>query len=280
MSTTSGSQGVGHRDRLRAVGGLADDVEVVLGVEDHLEPGAHERLVVGDQDAHAHMGGLLGHGREGSRAHPRLALPTASAVFAGRPSGSMTVNVASTKRRPRAARTDAPGKDSSTCVSSTTTPARTARSSARAIAASSSRTTPARPAGTPKSPTRATTRARRPGSVSSHEGMDGDGHDRRAARGRARRPHRPGGVRPLGADPLRRRGPAHAAPAVRQPGPRERQAGRKARGLRRGGPRGDRRPPAPERGRPRRLRRALRPGARARAGARSARRSACVPSAD
>ena len=92
--------------------------------------------------------------------------------------------------------------------------------------------------------------------------MDGDDHHRGAARGRPRRAHRPGGLRPLGADPLRRRGPAHAAPAVRQPGPRERQAGRQARGLRRGGPRGDRRPPAPERGRPGRLRRALRPRAR------------------
>ena len=39
----------------------------------------------------------------------------------------MTVSVASTKRRPRAARTDAPGKDCSTCVSSTTTPARSSQ---------------------------------------------------------------------------------------------------------------------------------------------------------
>ena len=43
-----------HLDRLQAVDGLADDLEVVLGVEDHLEPRAHERLVVGDQDADAH----------------------------------------------------------------------------------------------------------------------------------------------------------------------------------------------------------------------------------
>ena len=35
-----------------AVGGLADHVDVVLGVEDHAEAGAHERLVVGDQHAH------------------------------------------------------------------------------------------------------------------------------------------------------------------------------------------------------------------------------------
>ena len=71
-----GLEVVGHRHRLGAVGGLADDVEVVLGVEDHLEPGAHERLVVGDQDANGHLGGLLRHGREGSRAHACSARPS------------------------------------------------------------------------------------------------------------------------------------------------------------------------------------------------------------
>ena len=71
-----------------------------------------------------------------------------------------------------------------------------------------------------------------------------------------------------------------AAPAVRQPGPRQRQAGRQARGLRRGGPRGDRRPPAPERGRAGRLRRALRPRTRARTAARSGHPSASVLAAD
>ena len=39
-----------------AVGGLADDVEVVLGVEDHAEAGAHQRLVVGDQHADGSCG--------------------------------------------------------------------------------------------------------------------------------------------------------------------------------------------------------------------------------
>ena len=52
ISTTSGVEPARLLDRLEAVGGLADDVEVVLGVEDHPEAGAHERLVVGDQDAH------------------------------------------------------------------------------------------------------------------------------------------------------------------------------------------------------------------------------------
>ena len=51
ISTTSGLQPARELDRLGAVGGLADDVEVVLGVEDHAEAGAHERLVVGDQHA-------------------------------------------------------------------------------------------------------------------------------------------------------------------------------------------------------------------------------------
>ena len=49
-----GLQPLGLLDGVEAVGGLADDLEVVLGVEDHAEPGAHERLVVGDQQAHAH----------------------------------------------------------------------------------------------------------------------------------------------------------------------------------------------------------------------------------
>ena len=52
ISTTSGCEPLGLLDRLQAVGGLADHVEVVLGVEDHPEPGAHERLVVGDQHPH------------------------------------------------------------------------------------------------------------------------------------------------------------------------------------------------------------------------------------
>ncbi|MGI9099714.1 MAG: hypothetical protein ACR2H2_14705 [Solirubrobacteraceae bacterium] len=41
-------------DGLLAVGRLADDRDVVLGLEHHPEAGAHQRLVVGDQDADAH----------------------------------------------------------------------------------------------------------------------------------------------------------------------------------------------------------------------------------
>jgi len=52
MSTTSGRvrRGIGTVD------GLPDDGEVGLGVEQRAEPGAHDRLVIGDQDrdgAHA-----------------------------------------------------------------------------------------------------------------------------------------------------------------------------------------------------------------------------------
>src|SRR5262249_52972542 len=40
---------LGEADGVVAVGGLADDVDVVLGVEDHAEPGSDEFLVVDDE---------------------------------------------------------------------------------------------------------------------------------------------------------------------------------------------------------------------------------------
>ena len=46
-----GAQRLGGVERGEAVGGLADDLEVGLGVEDDAEAGADELLVVGDQDA-------------------------------------------------------------------------------------------------------------------------------------------------------------------------------------------------------------------------------------
>ena len=49
-------QASGLVDRLAPVRGLADDLEVLLGVEDHAEARADERLVVGDEDADAHAG--------------------------------------------------------------------------------------------------------------------------------------------------------------------------------------------------------------------------------
>ena len=50
-----GPDAAGERHRLGAVGGLADDLDVGLRVEDHAEPGAHELLVVGDEHAHGHV---------------------------------------------------------------------------------------------------------------------------------------------------------------------------------------------------------------------------------
>src|SRR5271157_2216838 len=41
----------GQRDRLGAVAGLADDLEVRRGVDEHPEAAAHERLVVGHDNA-------------------------------------------------------------------------------------------------------------------------------------------------------------------------------------------------------------------------------------
>ena len=54
ISTTSGCEAPRLRDRLEPVGGLADDLDVLLGLEDHAEARPHERLVVDDQDAQAH----------------------------------------------------------------------------------------------------------------------------------------------------------------------------------------------------------------------------------
>ena len=50
ISTTSGSSSR-QLDRLDAVLGLADDLEIVASLEDHAEAAANKRLVVGDQDA-------------------------------------------------------------------------------------------------------------------------------------------------------------------------------------------------------------------------------------
>ena len=44
-------ESAGRLDCLRAVARFADDVEVVLHLQDHAEPGAHELLVIDDQDA-------------------------------------------------------------------------------------------------------------------------------------------------------------------------------------------------------------------------------------
>ena len=51
ITTTSGCVRLDRRDRLGAVGALGDDREVVLGAEDPLQPGAHQVLVVDEDDA-------------------------------------------------------------------------------------------------------------------------------------------------------------------------------------------------------------------------------------
>ena len=74
MSTTSGSQPLRAVDGLLAVGGLADDRDVVLGLEHHPKARAHERLVVGDEDADAHVE------QRQRRAHDEAALRPAARV--------------------------------------------------------------------------------------------------------------------------------------------------------------------------------------------------------
>ena len=66
ISTTSGFSRRAMSTACSAVDGLADHLDVVLGVEDHLEAGADERLVVGDHDAHAHA--LASSGSRGAAA--------------------------------------------------------------------------------------------------------------------------------------------------------------------------------------------------------------------
>ena len=81
ISTTSGLSAADLLDGVEPVGGLAHDLEVVLGVEDHAEAGAHERLVVGDQqsDAHATLSSLAAIGRVArTRQPPPSAGPASS----------------------------------------------------------------------------------------------------------------------------------------------------------------------------------------------------------
>ena len=50
-----GAQPPGELDGPLPVGGLADDLDARLGVEDHREPGADDLLVVGDEHPDAHV---------------------------------------------------------------------------------------------------------------------------------------------------------------------------------------------------------------------------------
>jgi hypothetical protein len=54
ISTHGRQQPLGQLDRFCAVAGLADDFDLVLGVEDHPEAVADQRLVVAEQDADRH----------------------------------------------------------------------------------------------------------------------------------------------------------------------------------------------------------------------------------
>ena len=56
IRTTSGCSSRAASTASRAVGRLADDLDVRLRLEDHPEAGAHQRLVVDDQDADGHRG--------------------------------------------------------------------------------------------------------------------------------------------------------------------------------------------------------------------------------
>ena len=62
-------EAAGHRDTLGAVGRLADDLDVGLMVEEHLQPHAYDRVVVDDEDAdrggigHVDSWGRVGVGR-------------------------------------------------------------------------------------------------------------------------------------------------------------------------------------------------------------------------
>ena len=75
ISTTSGRSAAAERDGLLAVGGLADDVDAVR-LEDHPQPGPHEVLVVGDDDASASCRQPGQHGEPAARAGRRRQRPT------------------------------------------------------------------------------------------------------------------------------------------------------------------------------------------------------------
>jgi hypothetical protein len=60
-----GLEPAGHGDALAAIGGLADDLDVVLQVEEHAEAHPDDRVVVDDQDADA--GAVLHGASSGTR---------------------------------------------------------------------------------------------------------------------------------------------------------------------------------------------------------------------
>ena len=71
ISTRSGAERARVVDRLLAVDRLARDLEVVLGVDEHPQPGADEVLVVGDEHADAHAATTSRSGQPGLDAEAR-----------------------------------------------------------------------------------------------------------------------------------------------------------------------------------------------------------------
>ena len=62
IRTTSARSAAGQVDRLLAVGGLADDLQVPGGVDEDPEPGADQGLVVGEQDPDRLVSSFYGSG--------------------------------------------------------------------------------------------------------------------------------------------------------------------------------------------------------------------------
>ena len=92
-----GAQLERQADCLAPVGGPRDDFDVGLGVEQHRQPGAHDGLVVGDEDPDAHRGVPV-RGRTASTRQPRSSQEvTGFSAPTRRPAGMVT---ASNKIRP------------------------------------------------------------------------------------------------------------------------------------------------------------------------------------
>ena len=60
ISTTSGRSRSASSTASAPFAGLADDLEVVAGLQDHAEAAAHQRLVVGQQHADGHRAASSG----------------------------------------------------------------------------------------------------------------------------------------------------------------------------------------------------------------------------
>ncbi len=78
----------GQAHALLAVGGLADHLDAVLALEDHADAGAHERLVVDEEDADGRGRGGCGCGRGGRLgAHARVSSGVGAGIDASSGTG-------------------------------------------------------------------------------------------------------------------------------------------------------------------------------------------------